>query len=164
MTNQNGSPFLPGFTILFEREGYHLRDNGRKCPRGHTGPFRDSRHDCGECRKRSSPSWKLIRTAVKSTIHGGAIPPKCSRAISATSSEFFSFLRDGCQRLGYRLADHGKTWGVYHVTPLHEFELETEAGFRAANRLANLLVGKLHNGAHCASTEPTSCELFPDDN
>ena len=163
MITQSEPSYLPGFTPLPGREGYHSRDNGRKCPRGHTGPFRDSKHDCAECRKIFSPSWKLIRTAVKSAIHGGAIPPACSRAIGATSPEFVAFLRDGCQRLGYRLADHGRTWGVYHVKHLHEFDLETEAGFRAANRLANLRVRRLHNGIHCASTEPTSPELFPDD-
>ncbi len=160
MSIQTALPYLPGFTPIAEREGYHRRDNGRKCPRGHTGPFRDSRHDCRECRKMFAPSWKLIKTAVKSAIHGGSIPPRCSRAIGATSSDFATFLREGCQRLGYRLADHGKTWGVYHEKPLHGFDLETEAGFRAANRLANLRVKRLHNGISCASTETASPELF----
>lgn len=160
MNIQTDAPYLHGFTPLPGREGYHLRDNGRTCPRGHTGPFRDSKHDCAKCRNISSPSWKIIRTAVKSAIHGGAISPKCSRVIGATPSEFGAFLRLGCQRQGYRLSDHGRTWGVYHIEPLHKFALETEAGFLAANRLANLRVSRLHNGIHCASTELTSPELF----
>lgn len=87
----------------------------------------------------------------------------CSRAIGATPSEFMAFLREGCERQGYRLADHGRTWGVYHEKPLHVFDLETEAGFREANLLSNLRVRRLHNGTQCASTERESLELFPDE-
>lgn len=161
MIAQTNSPYLRGFTPLPGREGYHLRDYGRTCPRGHTGPFRDSKHDCAKCRNISSPSWKVIRTAVKSAIHGGVISPRCSRVIGATSSEFVSFLCRGCQRQGFRLSDHGRTWGVYHIEPLHNFALETEAGFLAANRLTNLRVSMLHNGIHCASTEPAFPEVSP---
>ena len=97
---------------------------------------------------------------MKSAIHGSVITPGCSRAIGATSPEFVTFLHEGCRRTGYRLADHGRTWGVYHEKPLHEFDLETEAGFLAANRLENLRVRRLHNGIHCASTETELPELF----
>lgn len=144
---------------------YHFRPDGEKCPRGHRGPFRNSRFDCAECRCNSSRCWAVTRCAVHSVIHGSAMAPKAIRTIGTTPGDFLQFLAEGCARLGVRLEDYGSTWGIYRCRELRDFNLESDADFLAANRLENLKVARLHNAPRTtrkrSDDRSESPQLFP---
>lgn len=127
--------------------GYHLRPEGRTCPRGHSGPYRDSRKDCAKCRRLEARSWGITREAGNAVASGRPIRGFCTYFMGASSQEIRSFLLEGCQREGFAPKDYGRTWGIYHVQPIHVFDLTTTAGLRAANRIANLRVQSLHNAS-----------------
>lgn len=144
---------------------YHLRADGKACPRGHNGPFRNCRHDCAECRCTFARCWAVTRRAVLSALHGGAVAPEALRIIGVTAGEWRAFLAAGCARLGLRLADYGRTWGIYRRRQLRRFNLASDADFHAANQLGNLKVDHLHNAPHAAnpaaSTNGETPSLFP---
>lgn len=127
------------------RTGYHFRHDGRKCPRGHTGPFRDSRDDCAACRRLEAPSWRITRETGHAFANGRPIPLDCSFVIGASDETIRTHLLKGCRRERVAARDYGWTWGIYHVQPLRGFDLATTAGLREANQLANLRVERLHN-------------------
>lgn len=127
--------------------GYHLRPEGRTCPRGHSGPYRDSRKDCAKCRQLEARSWGITNRTGHAIAKGGPIPSLCAFVMGASSEEIRSYLLEGCQREGFAPEDYGRTWGIYHVQPIHIFDLETMEGLRAANRLENLRVDRLHNSS-----------------
>lgn len=136
---------------LFARErgiiptGYHLRPEGRACPRGHSGPYRNSRKDCAKCRRLEARSWGITKRTGHAIANGGPIPSLCAFVMGASPEAIRSFLLEGCQREGFAPEDYGRTWGIYHVQPIHVFDLTTTAGLRAANRITNLRVQSLHN-------------------
>jgi hypothetical protein len=136
---------------LFERAqgiispGYHFRPEGRTCPRGHRAPVRDSDGYCAECRRLEARSWGITRRTGHAIATGRPIPSLCVFVIGASPEEVRAFLLEGCQRGGFAPEDYGRTWGIYHVQPIHVFDLKTTAGLRAANRLENLRVDRLHN-------------------
>ena len=124
--------------------GYHFREDGRKCPRGHRGPFRDTDRFCAACRRLEARSWTITKRTGHAVANGSPIPRVCAYVIGASSEEIRSVLLEGCQRFGFAPEDYGRTWGIYHVQPIHVFDLATTAGLCAANRLENLRVDRLH--------------------
>jgi hypothetical protein len=125
--------------------GYHLRPEGRKCPRGHSGPYRDSRKDCAACRRLEAPSWRITRETGHAFASGRPIPLDCSFVIGASDETIRNHLLEGCRRERVAARDYGWVWGIFHVKPLRGFDLATTAGLREANQLANLRVERLHN-------------------
>ncbi len=125
--------------------GYHLRSEGRTCPRGHSGPYRDNRKDCAKCRQLEARSWGITKRVGQAIATGRPIPSWCANVMGATREEIRAFFREACQRAGFSLEDYGRKWGIYHTQPIHFFDLATTAGLRAANRLTNLRVQTLHN-------------------
>jgi hypothetical protein len=138
---------LPLFAMALGRipPGYHSRPEGQTCPRGHSGPFRDSRKDCAECRRLEARSWTITRHTGHAVATGGPVPNWCAYVIGASPEEIRAFLLEGCQRGGFAPEDYARSWAIYHVQPIHVFDLRTTAGLRAANRLENLRVDRLHN-------------------
>lgn len=125
--------------------GYHLRPEGRKCPRGHSGPYRDSRKDCAKCRRLEARSWGITNRTGHAIANGGPIPSLCAFVMGASPEEIRFFLLEGCRRGGFAPEDYGRKWGIFHNQPIHVFDLTTTAGLRAANRLENLRADRLHN-------------------
>lgn len=132
---------------LFAKAGYHLRPEGRKCPRGHSGPYRDSRKDCAKCRRLEARSWAITRETGQAVANGRTIPSLCAFVMGTSPEALRSFFLEECQREGFAPEDYGRTWGIYHVQPIHVFDLTTTAGLRAANRITNLRVQTLHNAS-----------------
>ena len=144
--------------------GYHFRDDGRKCPRGHSGPFRNSRYDYAECRRIFALCWKVTRCAVHSVIHGCAMSPRATRIIGTTPGAFLTFLQNGCDRLGLRIEEYGQTWGIYRRRQLNRFDLTSDAVFWAVNHLENLKVALRHNSPRsteiCSGIDDRGSDLF----
>jgi hypothetical protein len=143
---KDAAPDLPlwAFALGINREGYHVRADGRGCPRGHHGIFRNNRHDCFQCRKIAAPSWRLIRRVGTAIRAGFPIPTIAVFVMGKPAETIRRHFLEGCQREGFAPEDYGRTWGIYHVQPIHVFDLTTTAGLRAANRLENLRVDRLH--------------------